>query len=246
LCFLSLPPIIAVDLSSRYNSPMRTSHRVLILSFTILIIVLSWSAFALAQSTTSGQPADTTGQPDASAENPEGAQLPADIPTRENFLPATTEPQNLGVDAWTYVKFFFALALVLGIIYGLSLIMKKVLITKGLAGSAECLKVLYTQSLGPNKNLYLVRLVDRVLLLGSTENGLSTLSEITDPEEVSSILKELEFKGNFDLNPFRDKLKSLVSAGNDETITTEDFELRQRKMNGTLDRLKNIGSPKVK
>jgi flagellar biogenesis protein FliO len=173
----------------------------------------------------------------------EGQQVPPGIQTRESFIDSTQEPQNIGVDAWTYVRFFVALAVVLGVIWAFSLLMKKLLVARGLAGSAECLKLLYTQSLSPSKHIYLVRLVDRVLLIGSGEGGLTTLAEITDPSEVSAILKELEFKGNFDFNPFREKLKSLAG---DEPKDSGDFNIRQDRMKGTLDRLRDIGGPQKK
>ena len=68
-----------------------------------------------------------------------------------------------------------------------------------------------------------------------------TLAEITDPAEVSAVLRELEFKGNFDLNPFRERLKALVSAGDQAEVSDDDMESMQRRMKGTLDRLKNAG-----
>jgi flagellar biogenesis protein FliO len=174
----------------------------------------------------------------------QGGTLPPEFPTRETFRPEG-QPETVGVDAWTYVRFFVALALVLLIIWGLSFLMKKILVARGLATTTECLKVLYVQSLTPSRSLYLVRLVDRILLIGAGEGGLRTLTEITDPAEVSAVLKELEFKGDFDLNPFRDKLKTLISSEvPDEALGKEDLDTRQRKMKGTLDRLKNIGGPR--
>jgi flagellar biogenesis protein FliO len=52
----------------------------------------------------------------------------------------------------------------------------------GLPG--EALEVLGRRILDPRQSIYLVRLGSRILVLGATPAGLSTLSEITDPVEV--------------------------------------------------------------
>lgn len=49
---------------------------------------------------------------------------------------------------------------------------------------AEALEVLGRRVLDPRQSIYLVRLGSRILVLGATPAGLSTLSEITDPVEV--------------------------------------------------------------
>ena len=49
---------------------------------------------------------------------------------------------------------------------------------------AEALEVLGRRVLDPRQSIYLVRLGSRILVLGATPAGLSTLSEITDPAEV--------------------------------------------------------------
>jgi flagellar biogenesis protein FliO len=165
--------------------------------------------------------------------------LPDDFPTREKFDPTGNTTQTVGPSAGEYFRVLFGLFVVLGVIWGLSVLMKRFVVARGLAGSSENLKVLYAQSLSPSRTLYLVRLVDRVLLIGSGEGGLRTLAEITDPAEVNSILKELEFKGNFESNPFREKLKTLVGTENGDS-DTQDFDVSQRKMKGTLEKLKNI------
>ena len=47
--------------------------------------------------------------------------------------------------------------------------------------------VLATTGLSGKERLILVRLGGRLLLLGSTPSGLTTLCEITDPDEVSQL-----------------------------------------------------------
>lgn len=210
---------------------MRPSGRLLLFCLLIIALTAILPAVASAQeSTTAGD--TTNGETTASP-------LPPDLPTRETFQNPDTEAKSFGPSAGDYLRVFFGLAVVLVVIWVLSILMKRFVTYRGLTGSVECLKVLYSLNLTPTRTIHLVRIVDRVLLIGSGEGGLRTLAEITDPEEVSAILKELEFKGNFDLNPFREKLKSLMG----EEGETVDLETRQRKMKNALDRLKEVGTP---
>jgi flagellar biogenesis protein FliO len=136
------------------------------------------------------------------------------------------------------------LVVVIVVIWGLSVLLKRFVTVRGLASSSESLKVLYTLSLTPTRTLYLVRLADRVLLIGSGDGGgLRTLADISDPEEVSAILKDVEYKGNFEMNPFKKRLKTLI--GGDEELESQELDkdlgARHRKIQGMMDRLKNTG-----
>ena len=200
--------------------------------FVLFLIALT--AVVVACAVVSAQ--ETTG-----SENPPDGEttapaLPSDLPTRETFENPDTGARSFGPSAADYLRVFVGLAVVLVVIWVLSVLMKRFVTYRGLTGSVECLKVLYSLNLTPARSIHLVRLVDRVLLIGSGEGGLRTLSEITNPEEVSAILKELEFKGNFDLNPFREKLKTLMG----EEGESVDLDTRQRKMKSALDRLKEF------
>ena len=163
--------------------------------------------------------------------------LPADVPTRETFQPSPASSQTLGPSASDYIRIFVGLAVVLLIVWGFSVILKRFVTIRGLASSTESLKLLYTQSLSPTRALYLVRLGDRILLIGGGEGGLRTLAEITEPSEVSAILKELEFKGNFEMNPFKERLRKLV--GGDVIVDyDEEMEESRRKIKRSMERLR--------
>jgi len=166
--------------------------------------------------------------------------LPEGIETQEAFMQPVEETQTLGPSVADYVRVLAGLLIVIGLIWGISLLLKKFVTVRGLAGSSNNLKVLTSLSLTPTRTLYMVRLGDRILLLGSGEGGLRTLAEITDPEEVSDLLREFEYKGNFDLNPFREHLKSSMDKdGGDAFDSDKDLNVRQRKLKGILDRLKD-------
>jgi flagellar protein FliO/FliZ len=167
--------------------------------------------------------------------------LPEDVPTRESFEGERLDEQRqLGPTATDYIKMLVALVVVIGVVWGLSLLLKRFVTVRGIAGASNSLKVLNTLSLSPTRTLYMVRLGDRILLIGAGEGGIRTLAEITDPAEVSDILKELEFKGNFDLNPFKDRLQSILGSSEPDLDIDGDLDKRQRALKGTLDRLREI------
>ncbi|MFH1676157.1 MAG: flagellar biosynthetic protein FliO [bacterium] len=210
-----------------------------------LFLILTWLVCipAIAQSSKS-EPGDESTKPvqenPSSDENAPGISLPSDVLTRESFEKEAPEKKEVGLTAYESLRVLFSLALVVGLIWGLSVLLKRFITVKGLASSSESVKVLYSLSLTPTRTLYLVRLSNRILLIGAGEGGLRTLSEITDREEVSTILRELEFKGNFDLNPFKEKLAGLI--GSQETDSDkEDLESSRRRLEGALDRLKKSG-----
>lgn len=225
---------------------MRLSHSAVLFGLIVLFLY-SLSAPAFGQDSENAEtppiPEGTVepDQPVADEPPAEGAiVLPYDIPTRESYDQAPIENQPLGPTTAEYARVLIGLLVVIGVIWGLSVLLKKFVTVRGITGASDSIKVLYTLSLAPTRTLYLIRLGDRILLVGASEGGLRTLAEIDDPLEVSTILKELEFKGNFDLNPFKDRLQSIMGAEETEFELGDDLDQRQRSLKGTLDRLRNI------
>lgn len=60
----------------------------------------------------------------------------------------------------------------------------------GTRGAMSSLELLSRQSIGPQQQLTLVRLGQRILLVGTTPNGMSTLATVDDPGEVQAIVAE--------------------------------------------------------
>ena len=71
--------------------------------------------------------------------------------------------------------------------------------------SPTVVEVLSRQSLGPQQQLSVVRFGQRVLLVGTTSNGMTTLAQVEDPDEVQALLSELENSAanSGGSNPFR-------------------------------------------
>ena len=83
------------------------------------------------------------------------------------------------------VKTLAALALVLAVLMGLYLFLRRLLPGQGpgLAGSGG-LRLLGRLLLGPKKGVALVEVADRVLVLGLSEQNVNLLATIDDPEQV--------------------------------------------------------------
>ena len=80
-----------------------------------------------------------------------------------------------------------ALALVIGLILLLRWALKKIGPGGRLFAAGGAVDVLATTGLSSKERLILVRLGERLLLLGSTPSGLRTLCEITDAAEASQL-----------------------------------------------------------
>jgi flagellar biogenesis protein FliO len=217
---------------------MRLPARLTML-FLALTIISLMVVFQVSAQDNSGVTEETSVSDETAPDAQSGIVIPEDIPTRETFEPETEDGPAVGPTVGDYVRVFAGLIIVIVVIWGLSLLLKKFVTVRGLVSSSESLKILSTLSLSPSRVLYLVRLGERILLIGGGEGGLRTLADITNPEEVSQIMRELEFKGNFDLNPFKSRLDSIMGEDDRVPAVEEDFGSRQRKLQGMLDRLKD-------
>ena len=59
----------------------------------------------------------------------------------------------------------------------------------GVKGNRKYIQVVESRSLGPKRYLYLVKVVDKLLVIGSTNDGLSLLSEMNDDGKVVQVEK---------------------------------------------------------
>lgn len=86
------------------------------------------------------------------------------------------------------LKMFSMLAVVLGLMFFLFFIFKKLVLKNSLFGSNQKLiKVLSTGMLGPKKIVALVEVAGEVLVLGISNDNISLLSTITDEEKIAAI-----------------------------------------------------------
>jgi flagellar protein FliO/FliZ len=106
-------------------------------------------------------------------------------------------PLNLGGDASTeqaaasgggggIARMIVGLAIVLGVIYGLSWVVKQVKASKEGQAVGSGLETLSTLPLGPNRAVHLVRVGSELVLLGSAERGVSTIRTYGEDEAIAA------------------------------------------------------------
>lgn len=98
---------------------------------------------------------------------------------------ADTKKRKTNVDVWAYIRIIVVLALMVGAIYAIFLVMKKFLKVKEDTGDG--VQLLTSRTLGPGKQVQVVFVHGRYLILGVTNDNINLLGEITDPKEIEHI-----------------------------------------------------------
>lgn len=104
----------------------------------------------------------------------------------ESAAQAPPELPEMGFTA-SLVQMLAALALVLALVLALYWLARRFLPGQAARGSAGGLKILGRLALGPRKGLVLVQVGARVLVLGVSEQGVNSLANIDDPQEVARL-----------------------------------------------------------
>ena len=89
------------------------------------------------------------------------------------------------VDVGAYIRIIVVLALMIGAIYLIFYFMKKFLKVKEDTGDG--VQLLTSRTLGPGKQVQVVFVHGRYLILGVTNDNINLLGEITDPKEIEHI-----------------------------------------------------------
>ncbi len=99
-------------------------------------------------------------------------------------------------DGFSYMqyigKFVAFLGLVLLLFYGIVALMKKGVISKGKLGflnKTQAVTILNTTYVGPKRSILMIKVHDQIFMVGSSEAGITMLSEVSD---VNGVLKEGE------------------------------------------------------
>ncbi len=82
----------------------------------------------------------------------------------------------------------FSLLIITGLIVLCAWIVKKIQPLKVQGLSTDVVEVLGKRPLDPRQQIYLIRCGSRILVVGSSLQGMSTLAEITDPEEMDMLI----------------------------------------------------------
>ncbi|MCA9846891.1 MAG: flagellar biosynthetic protein FliO, partial [Dehalococcoidia bacterium] len=111
---------------------------------------------------------------------------------------AATDDVGTGVTSFGFgdwVNLGVRLALVVAVIWGAVYAMRwyvRRMNRGGGRGSLRALEVLETHALGPNRTLHLVRLGDRAVLVGATQERITQLLTVDDPDEFKRLTETPE------------------------------------------------------
>jgi flagellar protein FliO/FliZ len=154
--------------------------------------------------------------------------------TPNQTKPAAEKPVEL-VPIWDFIRMILILAAVIGVIYLFFFFLKKGV--KKRMPESELIRVLGFVSLQRTQGLYLVELGNNIYLIGSGENGLSLISQVTDKETIDIVrLHASETVSGQKLN-FSDLLMKMFKPKDkkqDDIVDPIDFLKKQQE------RIKNM------
>jgi len=130
-----------------------------------------------------------TSRPTTRADAGGSASRPADM-SRRPLGPKSGEPVNAdGPNQWgQWARTIGALVLVVVLIFLARMLLKRFGPVYG-AHRRQLLDVLARRPISPRHQLLLVRMGRRIVLVGQGPSGLTTLSEVTDGDEVAKLIE---------------------------------------------------------
>lgn len=88
----------------------------------------------------------------------------------------------------SFLKMIFALAIVLGLLIGVMYFVKKFMQQTGPASDNSALiNVISSRYLGPKNRIVLVEVIDKILVVGISNQQMTTLAVIEDPQSIAKI-----------------------------------------------------------
>ncbi len=99
------------------------------------------------------------------------------------------QPLNLG---WAVVKMLVGLVFIIGLIVLTVLFLKRLGLNQAVTGQGNWFRVLGKISLQPKQAIALVQVLDRIVLLGITENSIRTLAEFPNDATIQQKLSTMD------------------------------------------------------
>ena len=89
---------------------------------------------------------------------------------------------------WIVLRTLISLAAIIALMLGLAFLGKKYLHAgKGSRRSLVDVEILGHRSLQPRTAVYVIRVLNRVIVVGTSDHGMQTLSEMSDPQTLASV-----------------------------------------------------------
>ncbi len=104
----------------------------------------------------------------------------------DTTVPARAATSAAGSNTLAYfLRMIFVLALVLGAIYGIYRLMKR--LSKPKTAEDSAVKVLASTSLGPGKSMHVIGLGSKAYLVGATDSAISLVAEVEDKDFIDAL-----------------------------------------------------------
>lgn len=110
--------------------------------------------------------------------------------TKEVEKQVNSEPNRIGLSAWDFLKMIFATIFVIALLYFLLKYMNKKSKT---FKSTQLVENLGGTALGTNRSIQLIKVGNRILIVGVGEN-IQLLKEVSDPDECKQIISDYNNK----------------------------------------------------
>ena len=133
------------------------------------------------------EPAPITPQSDESTQEIRRPEMPRPANTRAGS--EALQRRSSGGLTWR-LRDLLPLAIVLGVIAGAALLLKRFLPARRMLGGAGVLEVVARTPVGPKQNVVLVRMGRRMVLVGVTAENVTPLCIVEDPNQVAELLGE--------------------------------------------------------
>lgn len=156
------------------------------------------------------------------------------------------DSQKATTDPYVWWKTVGALALVIGLIFCAKCILRRLGAGRSTRGGASIIEVLTRTSVSARHSVILLRVGSRLLLVAAGSDGMNTLTEIDDPEQVSELLGAVERAQASSLtNSFARALRrERVDIGDDADADAAGATAAggaAEQIKGLLSRVRNMG-----
>ncbi len=146
-----------------------------------------------------------------------------DIVTLDNENALEADEATGSSTLWLFVRMIFALIIVVALIYGVTFLLKKGLVSK--ESENPFLKRAATLTLAPGKTVQVVTLIDKAWVVGVSDAGINLIGELTDKDLIDQMVLEAEKEP---LSKARD-FSSILSSFTNTAKLTETALKKQRE-----------------